>query len=196
MEESTRIRQTKERIHAALLQMLQSSSLRKIAIKELCRIAKVNRTTFYNHYGSQYDVFDEMAKQYIQSTSFTVAQGIASGKDIGQCLVEVLGYMKEHQAFARMLLEAEHVDLLEQVSGLLPQFDELVMRNLPCELSEEKKKAIASYVEYGSVRLLKEWLQGGCSRAPKEEAELLIQLAGCTIGGYSQKKENKEKKRV
>ena len=47
-QENTRIRATQEAIKQAYLRSLQSSD--KINVAELCRRARVNRGTFYNHF--------------------------------------------------------------------------------------------------------------------------------------------------
>ncbi|WP_375539483.1 TetR-like C-terminal domain-containing protein [Clostridium estertheticum] len=46
----------------------------------------------------------------------------------------------------------------------------------------EEKKAIASYVQYGAVRLIKEWILSDCLKSPEEEAKLILYIAGRSIG--------------
>ena len=58
--ENLRVRQTRHRLSEALMEMLMDRSLRSVSIRELCQKAGINRTTFYNHYGSQYDLFEEI----------------------------------------------------------------------------------------------------------------------------------------
>ena len=51
-KQNQRIMLTKQLIHAAFLRLLRSKGIREISIRELCDEAGINRTTFYNHYGS------------------------------------------------------------------------------------------------------------------------------------------------
>ena len=60
-----RVALTKQLICQAFFTLLKKKSIRQISIRELCEIAGINRTTFYNHYGSQYDVLAEMADNYL-----------------------------------------------------------------------------------------------------------------------------------
>lgn len=71
-----RIALTKERIHGALTLLLKNQDIRKISIRELCDIAGINRTTFYNHYGSQYDVLAEIRDWYLRD----IAEAIESAE--------------------------------------------------------------------------------------------------------------------
>lgn len=176
-----RVLLTKRLVHEALLEMLRTRNIYKISIRELCQIAGINRSTFYNHYGSQYDVLNEIAEEYIQNTSYTIINDIAAGKKIHECLTQVLQYMKDNLEFAKLVLDQENYDLITHIKITLPQFNQMVIRNLPEDLDLEKKKAIASYVQYGTVRLLKEWIDSDCLKSPEEESKLIIYIAGRTI---------------
>ncbi|MCA1292863.1 TetR/AcrR family transcriptional regulator [Paenibacillus sp. alder61] len=178
-----RVMLTKRLIREALLKMLKTTKINKISIRELCQVAGINRTTFYNHYGSQYDVLNEIADTYIQSTSFTVINDMAAGKNIDECLTQVLQYIKDNLEFAKLVLDLDNYDLLSHIKISLPQFDHMVIKHLPENLDLEEKKAIASYVQYGTVRLLKEWILSDCLKSPEEEAQLILKIAGRTIGG-------------
>ena len=176
-----RVMLTKRLIREALLQMLKTRNINKISIRELCQVAGINRTTFYNHYGSQYDVLNEIAETYIQNTSFTVINDIAAGKNIDECLTRVLQYIKDNLEFAKLILDLDNYDLLSHITISLPQFDHMVIKHLPENLDLEEKKAIASYVQYGTVRLIKEWILSDCLKSPEEEAKLILNIAGRTI---------------
>lgn len=175
---------TKYLVHEALLKLLKEKSINKISIKELCQVAGINRTTFYNHYGSQYDVLNEIAEAYMQSTSFTMLKESERGRNIYECLVSILEYMKENIEFAKLMLEQEHYDLFTQIIKSLPQFDQMVIKHLPEKLDLDKRNAIASYVQYGSVKLLKEWILSDCMKSPEEEAMLILSIAGKTISNW------------
>jgi AcrR family transcriptional regulator len=177
-----RVMLTKRLIREALLEMLKIHNIRKISIRELCQVAGINRTTFYNHYGSQYDVLNEIAEMYIQNTSFAVINDIAAGKDFYECLTRVLQYIKDNLEFAKLVLDQDNYDLITHIKISLPQFDEMVIKHLPEDLDLDEKKAIASFVQHGTVRILKEWIFSDCLKSPEEEAKLILYIAGRTIG--------------
>lgn len=71
MQENKKVNQrivaTKRALQDALIEMLKTQNINSISIRELCQAAKVNRTTFYNHYGSQFDVLNEIAETHLQN---------------------------------------------------------------------------------------------------------------------------------
>jgi AcrR family transcriptional regulator len=177
-----RVMLTKRLICEALIDMLRTRNIKKISIRELCQVAGINRTTFYNHYGSQYDVLNEIAETYIQNTSFAIINDIAASKNIDECLTQVLQYIKDNLEFIKLVLDQDNYDLITHITISLPQFDQMVIEHLPEDLALDEKKAIASFVQHGTVRLLKEWIFSDCLKSPEDETKLILYIAGRTIG--------------
>ena len=55
-----RVRMTKLLLKNALIDIMKTKSIHLISIKEICEEADVNRSTFYRHYNTQYDLYDEI----------------------------------------------------------------------------------------------------------------------------------------
>ena len=55
-----RVRMTKLLLKNALIDIMKIKSIHLISIKEICEEADVNRSTFYRHYNTQYDLYDEI----------------------------------------------------------------------------------------------------------------------------------------
>lgn len=178
---SQRVMLTKSVIQKALLEMLKTNNINKIAIRKLCKVAGVNHTTFYKYYGSQYEVLDEIIETYIQQTSYAIINNLAAGKSLEESLTYVLHYIKAHLEFMKVILDQAHYDLLNYMKATLPKFDEMVMRNLPESLTLDEKQAIASYVQYGTVGLLKNWILSDCLKSPEEEVKLILNIIAKTL---------------
>lgn len=56
---------TRAAIESSLLHLLNEYSLDNISIKQLCAEADINRTTFYLHYSSVFDVLDNIRTEFI-----------------------------------------------------------------------------------------------------------------------------------
>lgn len=57
-----RVMKTKKQIYEGLLNMLEEKSFEEIKISEVCKIANINRSTFYSHFKDKYDLFDSLMK--------------------------------------------------------------------------------------------------------------------------------------
>jgi AcrR family transcriptional regulator len=60
MKKDLRVIKTKANLHDALVSLLNEKTLDKISISELCKVATINRGTFYLHYKDVNELFDEL----------------------------------------------------------------------------------------------------------------------------------------
>lgn len=61
-----RVVKTKQVLHGALLTLLSEKPLENISIAEICRVAKVNRGTFYLHYEQKEKLFEEYFQKIME----------------------------------------------------------------------------------------------------------------------------------
>lgn len=64
-KENQRIILTKRMLKEALLKLMETKSIQKISVSELCKEAGINRVTFYNHYSAPSDILTEMGDELI-----------------------------------------------------------------------------------------------------------------------------------
>ena len=55
-----RIVKTKKAIREAFIELRKDTPLEKIRVRDLCRIALINKSTFYNHYDDVFTLSEEM----------------------------------------------------------------------------------------------------------------------------------------
>ncbi|MGN1382319.1 MAG: TetR/AcrR family transcriptional regulator [Eubacterium sp.] len=65
MQENQRVRLTKTLLKNSLTELAETTPLEKISVKSLCSRAGINRSTFYTHYGSPYDVLHDMEDDFV-----------------------------------------------------------------------------------------------------------------------------------
>ena len=95
--ENQRIMLTKQLLQNALLKLLKTMPLRAISIRELCKEAGINRTTFYNHYGSQYDLLDDISQRFLDSIAARLDSADAADRESVHLRVAmVLEYISEN----------------------------------------------------------------------------------------------------
>lgn len=167
---------TKKKVQDALLNLLEQKNIDKVTVLELCSLAQVNRTTFYNHYGSQYDVLQEIAGTYLENTALRIQERMGAGVDFNTCLVEVLEYMRENRKFLQLLFSQNYFQLLSAIDIALPHFEEMIMSRQPDEWSFQRKRAMAVFIQHGIIGLLVDWIKSGCKESAEEEAGLVFSV--------------------
>lgn len=68
MKSDPRVRHTKERVRKALFQLLREKNFSQITVTEICRLAEINRTTFYKHYLDMNDLLEKTEDDILEDT--------------------------------------------------------------------------------------------------------------------------------
>ena len=69
--------QTKALIKQTLLEMLKKTAFYKITVSELCKIAGINRGTFYLHYCDLWAVLEELEEEALREVKNQLMPGTA-----------------------------------------------------------------------------------------------------------------------
>ena len=70
-----RIEKTEKGIKNAFIELRSKKPLEKITVRELCEIARINKSTFYSHYKDIYDLSDTLegeAVSHIRNISWII----------------------------------------------------------------------------------------------------------------------------
>lgn len=95
---------TKKAIRLAFAELLkEKNELRKISVSELVKRADINRSTFYIHYDSIYNVAEEFEAEIIETLSLNNIYTI-SIENMHLYFDEVFKYLKKNEQIYRMLL--------------------------------------------------------------------------------------------
>lgn len=69
-----RIQKTETAIKNAFMELRSQKPIEKITVKELCRLAQINKSTFYTHYNDIYALSDAMQAETIAFVLGTISQ--------------------------------------------------------------------------------------------------------------------------
>ena len=178
--ENARVKATRKRLADALMGMLREMPIHAVSIRELCIRAGINRTTFYHHYTSQYDLLEDICRHFLREISDRLAEADPENQEsVQEQIALVLVYIEQHLEASRLLLNnqiapnvAVRLFSLPKVTAML----DIYGRN--CEDPQLRRSAV-SFAIYGSYRLLKEWLNAEEAERlpPEQEAALMLTLA-------------------
>ena len=70
-----RVIRTRQRLEAALIEMMTKKELSKISVKELCDIAQLSRKTFYDHYSDIYHLMEHTCGASAEALFYLLTTG-------------------------------------------------------------------------------------------------------------------------
>lgn len=128
-EQNRKIKQTNSMLGNALFKLLEKKSLEEITVAELVSVSSVSKSTFYNHYKSQIELFEKIANDTISGyNNAFIAMKADIRKGFGM-LIAIIKLNKEknrhlfgYYPFRKMLVDKIKNSLIE--SGENPLISE------------------------------------------------------------------------
>jgi AcrR family transcriptional regulator len=180
MQES-KYQKTARRMDEALLELLYRKDYEYITIKEICKKAEVNRSTFYLHYENMDDLLLECLT--LKYDEFFSSFDLSGQKEITSASIEDLNYIKPE--YLRPFLEfVKKNSILFRLSISRPKLMKIdiaineIVKNCiypvldRLNVNENSRKYIISYYLNGLAGIVNVWIKNDC----KDDIEMIIQF--------------------
>lgn len=101
---------SKQLLKQSLIYFLHTKSIHEITIKEICEQANVNRTTFYNHYSSQYELYDDIMDDVFETVNNMQQKAFGNDKKFSDSeatvkfFTEIFEYAEENKDICLVIL--------------------------------------------------------------------------------------------
>lgn len=174
-----RVVKTKNRIHAALSELLRSKPLTRITISELCREASINRGTFYFHYQEIGDVFKELFEEIMLDLKESYYEpyrqtDILDVDKLDPNVVRIFHHVEKYQDFYKFILSEE-----VSTKFYYMLFDEI--RSFSIESGNTLKDAefngyLHSYVSNAIIGLIIEWYRNNFEESADDMNVRLVNI--------------------
>lgn len=162
MKTDARIRYTKFAIRNAFLELLRKYPIEKVTVAEICRIAELNRATFYRYYDNQYDLLSNLENEMFEEIKSSLFE---CKNDIDMLTERIFTKFVEQKEVWTLLL-SDHADLGFQ-NKIYSFFDEHFAKNATSKESELRYR----FLLYGYSGIFDYWVQNGMQETPQEMAE-------------------------
>lgn len=164
MTTDARTRYTKMVIRNAFLQLLREQSIERISVAEICRLAEINRATFYRYYENQYDLLSALENEMLDEIKKSTYEYKGNIDKLTETILNRLSEQKETWT----LLLSDHADL-GFLSKIFAFFEEYLAKNYSTKESELRYR----FLLYGYSGIFDYWIKSGMKEPPKKIAEYL-----------------------
>ncbi|MBR0086605.1 MAG: TetR/AcrR family transcriptional regulator C-terminal domain-containing protein [Lachnospiraceae bacterium] len=172
-KENRRSRMTKQLLRRALLELMQEKPLSKITIREICEQADLNRTTFYLHYTDQTDLLKDIERDVLEQTK-TAMQHIHTDLHTTDLVSAFLAYVRENDLAFRILFGRTDSERFRR--AFVTELRQVMAPDLPEYGSETETGYVLTFMMYGSLYIIIEWMNNGYRESVEKTAELLFRL--------------------
>lgn len=180
-KENQRIMLTKRLLKESLIELLAKKSIKKISVSELCTAAGINRSTFYNHYGSQFDVLKEMELDMIEDLNQIFEREIKkSNWTLDKRAAAFCSYLKENENFVKLIFSNSDTDY--EFASLLIGAAHVQMiynKTFPDEKDQIKHDFMTTFLANGTYHMVKKWIVEDIPITPDEMGKLIYNMSAC-----------------
>ena len=165
--DSRRVKMTKKLLKTSLIEIMKTTPLHAITIKEICDGADVNRSTFYRHYDTQFDLYDDVISDISKDIERILIEEQENNFDICNFLTKVLEYIESNRdTFLVVLSEKGYLNMGET-------FNRIIGRFIPADKTTELGTYIVQFIAAGMTSILWTWLNKQERRSAREVARLI-----------------------
>ena len=172
-KESRSVLRTQNLLKNGLTDLMKQKPLQKITVKELTDYVNLNRGTFYLHYKDIFDLMDQIENAMLQD--FVTINQTHKVLDMNghpyPLLRDLFIFLKENAEFTRILIiDNRDQNFVDKIKNILKQRCMTDWNYLFSDYSEQKSELYSSYVIYGCIGMIENWLKNGLRETPEELA--------------------------
>ncbi len=176
MEENRRVKLTKKLIQDAFLELLEKRPLAKINVTEICRLADVNRSTFYAYYNDVQELLHEIENDVLSQipVSKQLPAMTTDNKEFLRLLEKLFSYVKQNERLFKALI------IKTDSNAFTRKLVETILRSYPKDTAG-KSEVILNYgyiyAIYGAIGVLMEWILTGFPVSEKVFARIVLEMS-------------------
>jgi AcrR family transcriptional regulator len=158
------------------MELMKAKSILSVSVKDICDLADISRSTFYDHYKDQYDLLKQIEDETLAyfEDMLNNYKDKQTKKETGQMVEEMLTYIVNNGSTIQVLL-SENGDIGFQ-KKLLYHF---VMHNQITKYfsekqNEETKIYYSAFLVHGAIGLIQHWLKDNLVMPVPQLAKMLM----------------------
>lgn len=174
--ENQRVMLTKRLLKEGMLELLTDKELQQINVSELCRVAGINRATFYKHYAIPQDVLREIEQDVVMDLR-NLAPKVQTVETAKEYLVDICTYLFDRRELLQILLKCKtDEDLLEMFNETNRHYWGQFGQRNEHSLDEDAATLMVTFFSSGAYYLIRRWLLEGVQKSPREVAEMVFRF--------------------
>lgn len=176
LKESRRVKMTKILLKESLIGLMKEKSIHTISIKDICDGADINRSTFYRHYDTQYELYDDIVQDLVFDIGEIYEQVKNDGYKATIFLTRLLEYIEsKREIFLIVLSDKGNIGVGEAYTKIISNF-------IDTESYPELAVYVVNFIAAGMTSFLWTWLNQENRRPAAEVAMLMSSLMRHGLG--------------
>lgn len=164
IKNNRRAQYTRQVIQDAVLSLLEDKSINDIKVTEVCKLADINRTTFYRYYDDVFKCVESIETEFIES--------LDADEDLKpeEAFEKVLSAFYNQKRLSNLVFVEGKTRLIDRIQ----QTVESSGKGKPKLNDSDKYQEV--YTMSGMMAIMKQWVKNGMPETPKELTKIIIHI--------------------
>ena len=162
-------------IRTALFRLLKEKELPSITVTEICRLADINRGTFYKYYKDVPDLYAQIETSIAEESYLIIKENCLDNFSIKELIPNILNFLVDNDDFNCLIAKnpAGTQFIRKTILSFRPRFIETMLANIP-ELTEETADICFDFLLGGAVNIIIQWINNGKNIPVRRLEKILI----------------------
>lgn len=171
-----RIKYTKKVIKDTFLELLNKKEINKITVSEICKLADINRSTFYRYYLDVYDLLDQIQEEFIvelkkasdNDRDYTVS---TFSKDL------LAVFLKNKELVKIIFNKNNNLYFLNDILEIAYEKCRIKWSTDISNIKEEDMEYASIFIFNGALGVINSWIQNDFDKDVEEISEIIEKLS-------------------
>lgn len=179
---------TRKAIAEAFIQIAEKKEINKITTVELCREAGINRNTFYSHYYSVDEVFNELKALFFEEIDQNFADNIKDNS--GRLTISVFRTLYKHKELSKIIfLNESNKNVVNEIFDRYRNELQQKLYDYAPGITEKEKLLLFNYIKCGITGTIVTWLSNEYTFSPDDVSKFLKNVSCYGVTSFNSAEE-------
>lgn len=187
-KKNRRVRITIQAIRDALFELLKHTPIEKVTVSSICRLADINRSTFYVHYRDAYDLLNRIEEEFFD----TIGQTLRFTKVVlpsVEMLTPLFTVVYDNRDLCEAVFRRQgNRDFLQRIGNIQREMTLSAWTDKAVDFDQNLVHYLYAFSSYVNIGVLEQWILGGFRETPEQLAAIVTHLLMHGFTGFLKKK--------
>lgn len=152
-----RVKYTQSVIRSTLLELLQDKNINQVTVSEVCKIADINRATFYRYYLDIYDLLKKIEDEFVGELNEILNK--SKGDSIYLTVRELLDMFLQNKELVNVMFSPNNsIEFLNELLQTTYEKCSIKFRNDIPDVTEKDIEYVNVFIFNGALGIINYWV--------------------------------------
>lgn len=185
VKENRRVKYTKMVLKTSLLKLMKEKPINKITVTDICKIADVNRGTFYIHYLDAFDLLEKIENEVLVQITESVEKLIKDNENSKIIIKELFELILKNKDLCKILFSDNgDKEFLRRIINLTHSKVVTEWAMTYKNVNIKNMEYLYLYTSMGTIGIIEYWIKNNFKETPERLATFVEQMTNDSLSSW------------